>query len=81
MNAYKHGKFTLSSGRESSHYVNCKLVSLSGPSLLLLSNMMLENVEPESVAVAGITLGGDPLVSSVAMAASISARPLDALTF
>ena len=79
--AYKNGDFTLSSGRKSKHYVNCKPVTLSGKGLLLVSNMMLEKVEPESVAVAGITLGGDPLVSSVAMASAMSNRllPFDAL--
>ena len=28
--AYRHGQFTLASGRTSDHYVNCKPVSLSG---------------------------------------------------
>ena len=28
--AYRHGQFTLASGRTSTHYVNCKPVSLSG---------------------------------------------------
>ena len=27
--AYKKGKFTLSSGKESEHYINCKPVTLS----------------------------------------------------
>ena len=27
--AYKHGRFTLSSGEESEHYVNCKPVILT----------------------------------------------------
>ncbi len=78
-NCYKHGDFTLSSGKKSNHYVNCKPVSLSGFGLLLLGKMMLEHVETSSVAVAGITLGGDPLVSSVSMTAAISGRTLDAL--
>ena len=44
--AYRHGNFTLASGRTSSHYVNCKPVSLSGLGLALLSAQMLELVEP-----------------------------------
>ena len=32
--AYRHGNFTLASGRTSHHYVNCKPVSLSGSGLL-----------------------------------------------
>jgi orotate phosphoribosyltransferase len=77
--AYRHGSFTLASGRSSDHYVNCKPVSLSGEGLALLSARMLELVEPEAVAVAGLTLGADPLVSGVAQAAALTGRPLDAL--
>lgn len=77
--AYRHGNFTLASGRTSHHYVNCKPVSLSGQGLALLSAQMLELVEAEAVAVAGLTLGADPLVSGVAVAAALSGRALDAL--
>ena len=67
------------SGRTSSHYVNCKPVSLSGLGLALLSAQMLELVEPGAVAVAGLTLGADPLVSGVAQAAALAGQALDAL--
>lgn len=77
--AYRHGNFTLASGRTSSHYVNCKPVSLSGLGLALLSAQMLELVEPGAVAVAGLTLGADPLVSGVAQAAALAGQALDAL--
>ncbi|MCP9791715.1 orotate phosphoribosyltransferase [Vulcanococcus limneticus] len=77
--AYRHGQFTLASGRTSDHYVNCKPVSLSGLGLALLAARMLELVEPEAVAVAGLTLGADPLVSGVAQAAALAGRQLDAL--
>ncbi len=77
--AYRLGEFTLSSGRKSQHYVNCKPVSLSGRGLLLLSTFLLEKVEFDSVAVAGMTLGADPLVSAVAIAAQQNDRSLDAL--
>ena len=77
--AYRHGHFTLASGRSSTHYVNCKPVSLSGEGLALLAARMLDLVEPQAVAVAGLTLGADPLVSGVAQAAALSGRQLDAL--
>jgi orotate phosphoribosyltransferase len=77
--AYRHGNFTLASGRTSHHYVNCKPVSLSGSGLALLGALLLEQVEPEAKAVAGLTLGADPLVSAVAMAAALGGRALDAL--
>ena len=78
-NAYRHGDFTLSSGKKSHHYVNCKPVTLSSQGLLLVSNLMLDKVDSNACAVAGITLGGDPLVSSVALLAAQAGRSLDAL--
>ena len=77
--AYRHGEFTLASGRSSHHYVNCKPVSLSGEGLALLGAQLLAEVEEGAVAVAGLTLGADPLVSAVAMAAALAGRDLDAL--
>ncbi len=77
--AYRRGSFTLASGRTSEHYVNCKPVSLSGQGLALLGALMLEQVEPAAVAVAGLTLGADPLVSAVALQAALAGRDLDAL--
>ena len=76
---YRHGTFTLASGRSSDHYVNCKPVALSGSGLALLSPAMLALVETDAVAVGGLTLGADPLVSGVAMAAAQAGRDLDAL--
>ena len=78
-NAYKKGEFTLSSGKTSEHYVNCKPVTLSGRGLTLASIMLLEHVEKDSVAVGGLTLGADPIVSGVAVVAGLDKRLLDGL--
>ncbi len=77
--AYRFGEFTLASGRKSNHYVNCKPISLSGIGLLLISDALLNNIESDSIAVAGLTLGADPLVSGVAIAGARVERVLDAL--
>ena len=77
--AYRYGDFTLASGRQSSHYINCKPVSLSGIGLQIISTLLLDHVDLDSQAVAGLTLGADPLVSGVAMAASQANRCLNAL--
>ncbi len=77
--AYRRGSFTLASGRTSEHYVNCKPVSLSGTGLALVGALLLEEVERGSAAVAGLTLGADPLVCAVALRAALEGRPLDAL--
>ena len=67
--AYEKGEYKLSSGRTSEHYVNCKPVTLSGEGLSIASALLLEFIETDTAAVAGLTLGADPLVSGVAMAA------------
>ena len=77
--AYRKGNFKLSSGRESNHYVNLKPVTLTGESLLFISWCLLECIGESSKAVAGLTLGADPLVSGVTMAAALDDRKVDGL--
>ncbi len=79
--AYRHGKYTLSSGKESEHYVNCKPVTLSCEGNALMSKLMIKLVDRNSVAVGGLTLGADPLVCGVAQRAYYVAShsDLDAL--
>ena len=75
--AYKKGEYTLSSGKTSEHYVNCKPVTLSGRGLTLASLLMLMHVETEVVA--GLTLGADPLVSGVALVSALDQRLINGL--
>lgn len=77
--AYKHGQFTLSSGKESEHYMNCKPVTLSCEGSALLSHLMIEHVESNAKAVGGLTLGADPLVCGIAQKAYYSGKHIDAL--
>ena len=77
--SYKKGNFMLASGKQSSHYFNCKPVSLNGRGLELISNLFLELIDPSSKAVAGLTLGADPLVSGVVVTAASKDQLLDAL--
>ena len=76
-NAYKKGEYTLSSGKKSEHYVNCKPVTLSGRGLTLASLSMLMHVDTDYVA--GLTLGADPLVSGVALVSALDNRLVNAL--
>ena len=76
---YRKGEFTLSSGKTSEHYVNCKPVTLNGRGLTIASLMMLDHIESDSVAVGGLTLGADPLVSGVAALSALERKTLNAL--
>ena len=75
--AYKKGEFTLSSGKTSEHYVNCKPVTLCGRCLTLASLLMLMYIETDVVA--GLTLGADPLVSGVALVSALDNRMVNGL--
>ena len=75
--AYKRGEYTLSSGKKSEHYVNCKPVTLSGRGLTLASLLMLQEVKTSYVA--GLTLGADPLVSGVSLVSALDSRLVNGL--
>ena len=77
--SYKEGEFTLSSGRKTNHYVNCKNVTLDGRGLAIVSAMLAECVDEDTTAVAGLTLGADPLVSGVAMVSALNQGKLNGL--
>ena len=77
--AYKFGDFSLASGKKSSHYVNCKPVSLSGEGLFSISSLFLKQLEENDSAVAGLTLGADPLVSGVVLLSAQSGINLSGL--
>ena len=77
--AYRFGDFSLASGKKSSHYVNCKPVTLSGEGLLSISTLFLNQINVNDGAVAGLTLGADPLVSGVVMLAAQSGIDLSGL--
>ena len=77
--SYKKGNYILASGKKSSHYFNCKPVSLNGVGLALISNLFFEIMDPKSKAVAGLTLGADPLVSGLILKAESKGINIDGL--
>ena len=75
--SYKKGEFSLSSGKKSEHYLNCKPITLTGRGLTLTSLLMLKEVETNVVA--GLTLGADPLVCGVSLLSALDGRLINAL--
>ena len=75
--AYRKGEFTLSSGKKSEHYVNCKPVTLSSDGLWIVSDLLLQHVDDDVVA--GLTLGADPLVSGCCCLAAAHGYKLSGL--
>lgn len=77
--AYKEGDFALSSGQKSTYYINGKLVTLHPQGGKLVGQVMLPMIGDGVAAVAGLTLGADPIVSAVNVVAAYEGRSLTAL--
>lgn len=77
--AYREGDFTLSSGARSSYYINCKEVTLRAEGALMIGRLILDALPPETDAVAGLTLGADPIVSAVSVVSAFCDRPIPGL--
>lgn len=74
--AYQEGDFVLSSGQHSTYYINGKLVTLHPQGALMVGRLLLDLVPTQTAAVAGLTLGADPLVSAVSLVGIYGERTL-----
>ena len=77
--AYKEGDFVLSSGQRSSYYINGKQVTLHPQGALSIGRLLLSQLPIDTKAVAGLTLGADPIVSAVSVVSALQNRPIPAL--
>jgi len=77
--AYKEGDFVLSSGQQSSYYINCKPVTLHPEGALATGKLLLSMLSADVEAVAGLTLGADPMVTAVSVVSALGDRPIPAL--
>jgi orotate phosphoribosyltransferase len=77
--AYREGDFTLSSGQKSTYYINGKQVTLRADEAVAVGRLLLSLLPAETSAVAGLTLGADPIVSAVSVVSAYENRPIPAL--
>nr|WP_250124780.1 orotate phosphoribosyltransferase [Chroococcidiopsis sp. CCMEE 29] len=77
--AYQEGEFVLSSGQRSSYYINGKQVTLHPQGALAIGRILLSQLPTDTQAVAGLTLGADPIVSAVSVVSAYEDRPIPAL--
>ncbi|AFY50252.1 orotate phosphoribosyltransferase [Nostoc sp. PCC 7524] len=77
--AYQEGDFVLSSGQPSSYYINGKQVTLHPQGALAIGRILLSLLPSETQAVAGLTLGADPIVTAVSVVSAYENRPIPAL--
>ncbi|WP_022663433.1 orotate phosphoribosyltransferase [Paucidesulfovibrio longus] len=77
--SYVEGEVTLTSGRKSDYYFDCKQTALHPEGGWLIGSLFLEMLQGKGVAgVGGMTLGADPLVSAVSVLSYEKNCPLPA---
>ncbi|MFI8850458.1 orotate phosphoribosyltransferase [Streptomyces sp. 891-h] len=77
--AVVHGRVTLSSGAEADFYIDLRRITLDGESAPLAGQVMLDaTAHLDYDAVGGLTLGADPVATSMLHAAAARGRHLDA---
>ena len=77
--AIVHGRVTLSSGREADYYVDLRRITLDGEAAPLVGRVMRDlTSDLDFDAVGGLTLGADPVATSMLHAASAAGGHLDA---
>ena len=79
----RRGKFTLSSGRESTLYIDARLTTMSPEGLVLIGELGLDALESSGwnvQSVGGLTLGADPVSYAIAYTSARRTRLMRAFT-
>jgi orotate phosphoribosyltransferase len=72
--SFQLGEFTLSSGRTSDYYIDCRTTTLDAQGARLTGEAFLEEIRARGWkprAIGGLTLGADPIVSAVAVVSGV----------
>src|SRR2546430_7650274 len=79
----RRGAFTLSSGRQSSLYIDARLTTMSPDGLALIGPLGLAALRETGWpvdAVGGLTLGADPVAYAISYASAATSAPVRAFT-
>lgn len=77
--SYQQGDFVLSSGQRSSYYINGKQVTLHPQGALAIGRILMSRLPADVQAVAGLTLGADPIVTAVSVVSAYESKGIPAL--
>src|SRR5882762_3943622 len=75
------GDFTLSSGKKSSYYLDCRMTTLDPRGALLIARLILDRIRARKIhadAIGGLTIGADPIATAVAVVSALEGQPLPA---
>lgn len=76
--AVRTGDFILASGKRSDFYVDARVVTLHAEGSRIVGDLILDRLHDEVVAVGGLTMGADPVASSIATLSTLRDRPIHA---
>lgn len=76
--SYIEGKIILSSGKESSYYIDGKQTTLDAKGGTIISLLFLRALKENISAVGGISVGADPLASGVSQIGFLTGKKVDA---
>lgn len=75
--AFKKGRFILSSGKASNYYLDGRVITLTPEGAFLTASIILDSIKDEDIdAVGGPTLGADPITGALAALSHIEKIPL-----
>jgi orotate phosphoribosyltransferase len=75
--AFKKGKFILSSGKESNFYLDGRIITMIPEGAYLVASIMMDMIKADDAdALGGPTLGADPIVGAVAVLSHLNKVPL-----
>lgn len=74
------GPFRLASGGVSDWYIDARQTTFDGSGAHLVGRAVLSALEPDVVAVGGLTMGADPIALAAAMVAALEGRGLKAFS-
>lgn len=80
-NSLKFGDFVLASGKKSNYYFDSKLTTLTAEGSHLVGKCFFEIIKENNIKadlIGGMTLGSDPIVTSVALVSHLEGKPIDA---
>lgn len=73
----KKGDFILASGQRSNYYVDCRLSTLDGRGSYLIGHLLYDMLAELNIdAVGGMTLGADPIISSILYRSAEVGKPM-----
>lgn len=79
--AYEKRRVVLSSGKVSDFYIDCRQVTLNSEGSFLVGSLIFKLIcqgkDGEIGAVGGLTMGADPMVTSVSLISHIEGNPVE----